>query len=105
MGIANFFDKTVVIRRLRDVSGTGKRGYQATATADGAIQELDRSDRIASGFVSERAWVAWFDIETNIQEGDRITDANGKIYKVIEATLKDYGINQHLEVVLTEYHS
>lgn len=104
MGIANFFDKTVVIRRLRDVTGTNKRSYQATATADGAIQELDRADRIAIGFVTERAWIAYFDLEVNISEGDLITDGNGKRYKVIEATLKDYGINQHLEVILSEYN-
>lgn len=105
MGIANFFDKTVVIRRMRDVAGTSKRSLQATATADCAIQEQDRSDRIAMGFNTERLWVSYFDIEQDVKEGDLLTDANGKRYKIIEVTKKDYGINQHLQVIMNEYNA
>lgn len=104
MSIAEFFDKTVVIRRLRDVAGTDRRSYQATATADCAIQEQDRQDRIASGFVSERTWIAYFDLEQGINEGDILTDSLAKRYKVIEVTRKDYGINVHLQVILIEYN-
>lgn len=104
MAIANFFDKTVVILRLRNVAGTNKRTYQATATADCAIQEQDRSDRIAMGFNTERLWVSYFDLEQDVNEGDILRDQNEKRYKVIEVTLKDYGINQHLQVIMNEYN-
>lgn len=104
MSIQRFFDKSVVVRRLRAVSG-GKKSFQATATAEGAIQEMDRTDRISSGFATERAWMAWFPIEQDIVEGDSLTRSDdGKSFKVIEVTKKDYGINEHLEVVMVEYN-
>lgn len=103
MGIATYFDKPVVIRRLR--ADGAKHSLHATATADGAIQELDRRDRIESGFVTSRAWRGWFDVETDIQEGDEIIRQDtGQVMKVVEVTLKDYGINEHLEVIFTEYN-
>lgn len=103
MGIGRFFDKTVVIRRLR--ADGAKRAMQATATADGAIQSLDAQERNASGFATQRAWRAWFDVETDINEGDKITRQDtGQDFKVVEVTLKDYGINQHLAVILVEYN-
>jgi hypothetical protein len=105
MGIAKFFDKTVVIRRLRTLSGN-KKAFQATATADGAIQEMDRYARAKMGIVDERGWIAWFDIETDIKAGDVITRQDtGELLKVLEATQKDYGINQHLEVMLVGHNA
>lgn len=103
--IADFFDKTVVVQRLRTVSGS-KKSLQATATADGAIQELDRQSRQSQGIIDERAWLAWFDIETDINEGDIITrqDTNQR-FLVREITKKDYGINQHLEVLMVEHNA
>lgn len=105
MSISRFFDKTVFISRLKLISGTSKRRYEATATADGAIQELDRRARVLQGLVEERAWIAYFDIEVDIDEGDVITrDDDSKQFKVLESTKKDYGINQHLEVLMVEYN-
>lgn len=105
MSIAEFFEKTITIRRLRDVAGTDRRSYAATATVDCAIQEQDRQDRIASGFATERTWIAWFDLEQGIQEGDILTDSLGRQYKVVEVTRKDYGINVHLQVIMVEYNA
>ena len=106
MGIAQFFDKTVVVRRLKSISGTDKQRYEATATADGAIQEMDRTARVKQGLLDERAWIAYFDIEAVIAEGDTITrQDDGKLFKVLEVTKKDYGINQHLEVIIVEYNA
>ena len=104
--IARFFDKTVVVRRLRSTGVNNRTGFQATATVDGAIQELDRQKRTAMGIDQERAWIGYFDIETDINAGDHITrQDDGRTFKVIEATKKDYGINQHLEVMFTEYNA
>lgn len=105
MSIARFFDKTVVIRRFKDIAGTSRGAFQATATADGAIQEADRAARSSMGILDERAWYAWFPEDTKIQEGDYITDSEGNRYSVREVTKKDYGINQHLEVLLVEYNA
>lgn len=106
MSIATFFDKIVYIARMKDITGTNNRRYVATATADGAIQELDRTARVQQGLVDVRAWIGYFDIECNIHEGDVITRQDNHMrFKVLEATKKDYGINQHLQVMMTEYNA
>ena len=104
MGIKRFFNHTVVVRRLRTISGNLK-SLQATATADGAIQEMDREARSAQGILEEKAWRAWFDEDTDINEGDEITDDNGVVYHVREVVAKDYGINRHLQVLLVELNA
>lgn len=74
----------------------------ATATVDGAIQELDQRARQLMGILQEKAWEAWFPVDTDIKEGDRIVDEKGTEYNVREVVKKDYGINQHLQVILME---
>lgn len=103
MGIKRFFDKTVVVMRLKDVDSV-KSNFNTTATVDGAIQELDQEARTEFGLSEDRAWIGYFDIEddANLKEGDKIT-LSGVDYKVIEKTKKDYGINQHIEIIMVEY--
>lgn len=103
MSIHRFFDKDVEVRRLRSTGGD-KIGYSSTATVDGHIQELDAEARQMLGIIEERAWQAWFDVDTDIKEQDRIVDENGTVYVVREITKKDYafGINTHLDVLLYE---
>lgn len=99
--IARFFDQDVVVRRLKTTSGN-KKTYQGTATVEGHIQELDQRARQLMGIIEEKAWEAWFDVDTDIKEGDRITDEKGYIFTVREIVKKDYGVNQHLQVILIE---
>ena len=101
MSIQKFFTKEIVIRRFSSVGGH-KKAYQATATVEGHIQEMSREARRRLGIIEERTWIAWFDIDEDIQEGDRLTDPYGTDYQVKEVTKKDYGVNQHLEVILEE---
>ena len=103
MGIKRFFNQNVTVRRLKTVSGY-KKAFRATATVDSHIQDLDGEARQVLGILEGRAWEAWFDVAADIQEGDKITDSKGIIYKVREVTQKDYGINQHLQVILEEYN-
>lgn len=105
MGIATFFDKTVVVHRLRPISGS-RTGFQATATVDGAIQELDRESRVAQGVLDERVWIGYFELNAPIQEGDVISRQDtGMEFTVVEITQKDYGINQHLQVMMVEHNA
>lgn len=108
MGIKSFinsFEQEVVVSRLSDV-GDGKRTFTTTATAvNAAIQELDRDARMQLDLTQDRAWTAYFDIGTDIQEGDKIVDDSGVTYKVDEVTKKNYGINQHLQVILVEHEN
>jgi hypothetical protein len=99
--IKRFFDKTVVVSRLRLTEGR-KRAFSATATVDGHIQSLDYEGRQILGILNEKGWRAWFDVEADVKENDRITDSEGVVYNVREVIKKDYGINQHLEAVLME---
>jgi len=105
MGITSFFDETVVIRRLRDIAGGNRESWQATATADCHVQKLDLEARQASGIVTEDAYMAWFSEDATINEGDQITDENGDMYTVKEIAKADYGINQHLEVILVKFNA
>lgn len=105
MGIRHFFDREVVVYRLRDTTGD-KQAVSSTATADCHIQELDAETRQALGMLEERAWIAYFDEDADVKEGDILTDQKtGTEYRVIDVTLKDYefGINQHLEVRMVLY--
>ncbi len=102
--IHRFFDQNVTVKRLKDVGGVARR-YSATATVEGHIQELDNQTRQLLGIIDERAWVAWFDVDTDIREEDTIYDEAGTRYNVREITKKAYGINQHLEVIMMEQSS
>jgi hypothetical protein len=101
MSIHRFFTKEVVIKRLSSVGGY-KKQFQSTATVDGHLQELSREAAQRLGIVEERAWIFWCDIEESIKEGDTMIDENGTEYKVKEITKKDYGVNEHLQVILEE---
>ena len=103
MSIDRFFDENIVIRRLRTVSGN-RKSFQATATVEAHIQEASPEARQVLGITEERAWIAYMDEDAEINEGDRVTGADGTIYHVREVTTKNYsfGINVHKEVLLTE---
>jgi len=101
MSIHRFFTKAVIIRRLRTLTGR-KKAFQSTATVYSHIQSLSREARQRLGILEERAWILWTDTESNINEGDLAIDEYNKEYKVREVTKKDYGVNQHLEVILEE---
>ena len=104
MGVRDFFDKTVIVSRLKDIGG-GKKNITTTATVNCALQELDRQARAEIDMVQDRGWIGYFDIDDvdNVKEGDDIVDGNGVTYTVLETTRKDYGINQHLEVILIDH--
>lgn len=104
MGIQRFFDQDIVVKRLSTVSGY-KKAFQSTATVEGCIQSLDREARQALGIIEEKGWKAWFPVDVDINEQDTITDEDGVEYKVREIVKKDYGINQHLEVILMEQNA
>lgn len=107
MTIQSFFDQTIVARRLKTSSGY-KKSFQATATADVHVQDIGSQARQRLGILDQRLWVMYISIDDAYQPagGDQITGDDGKIYKVIDVTRKDYqfGINQYTEVILAEYN-
>ena len=103
MTIMRFFDQDIIVRRLRTLSGN-IRTFQATATVEGHIQELDQRARQALGIIHEQGWEAWFPEDVTINKGDKLTDENGVDYTVRELVVKDYGINRHTQCVLIEFN-
>lgn len=103
MSIKRFFNRDVVVRRLKSL-GSGKTNYQATATAEGHIQELTPEARQAIGIVEGKVYKAWFDVSEDVDEGDQLTDDKGRVFKVHQTNQQDYGINQHLECIIIDYN-
>ena len=101
MAIARFFDKSIIVRRLKVTSGK-KRGFSSTATVDGHLQEMDSRSRQEIGIVESKALEAWFPEDVDIKEGDELIDPNNVRYTVIEKVVKDYGINRHSQIIMTE---
>jgi len=99
--IHNFFTKTITLRRLASAGGR-KISFQDTDTITGHIQEMSRETRQRIDIVEERAWYLWCDIDESVLEGDVLVDENDIEYTVKEVTKKDYGVNQHLQVILEE---
>ncbi len=104
MAIRRFFTKQVTVRREKEL-GSDKVGFSATATVETHYQDLDREARQRAGIIEERAWRFWFPVDKDIQEGDILRDENNVEYYVREVTTKDYGINQHLEVLAGEHNA
>ena len=101
MSIQHFFTSDIVVRRLCSVGGNRKQ-FQSTATVDGHIQEMSRVARERLGIVEDRAFIGWFDVDENITEGDTLIDEHNTTYKVTEVTRKDYGVNEHKQVIMQE---
>lgn len=100
MGVANFFDKTVVIRRLKTVSAN-KVNFCATATADGSIKRIVGNPKEKQGIITKNDFVGFFDLTTDIEAGDLLYDKHtGDIYRVLLLEKYEIGINQHQMVRL-----
>lgn len=96
--ITHLFNHELVIQRLRTSSGY-KKTFQTTATVDGMLQEKYQEAVPRLGIIESRAFIAWVDIDEDIQEGDRLVHDN-VTYAVKVVTQKDYGVNTHLQLIL-----
>lgn len=101
----------MIIKRYRDIAGTQRESLSATATVEVALQTLSVEARSQVGIgIDEKAFVAWDDVESVITEGDHIYPVDpddehyGMEFVVREVTVRDYGINQHTQLLLTEYN-
>lgn len=104
MGVKYFFNRTVTVSRLKTISGN-KKGFSSTATVDASIQVMERTARQEQGIVEGKAWIAYFEEQDDIQEGDKLTDDKGFVYKALEVNTYDVGINRHKAVILVEYNA
>lgn len=113
--VADYFDKQVIVARLKTVSGD-RRAFSTTATVEMGIQEMDRQERRELENIQDRAWIGYFspDDVDNIEEGDKLIlnitgDRKGRTreYKVVEKTEKMYDFAsdtvRHVEIIFVEY--
>lgn len=100
MGIRRFFNQEIIVKRLKTSSGDKQR-FSSTATVEGHIQELDERSRGKLDVVADKVFKAWFPVDTDIHEGDKIVDNFGVTYDVVEVILKTYGINDHLQAIIS----
>jgi len=103
MSINHFFNKSIIIKRLETVSGY-KKNFVSTGTIEAHLQKItDEADFQAFGVLGA-THKAWCDIDENVLEGDKVTDADGNNYKVVAINKQDFGHNVHLEVILKIYN-
>lgn len=104
--LANFFNKTIYVRRLRTTSGN-KKAYYATGTAEGTYQNVDDISNPQLEGIGAKNYRAWFDVDTDIKEGDQLIDSiTGKKFRVIAVEKQGEGMGlstEHLEVEMSMY--
>ena len=103
MTLVNFFNKSVVVRRLETTSGY-KKNFVSTGTIDAHIQRLTDEDSFQLYGALGGTHKLWCDIEENLLAGDRVVIESVE-YDVVAVNKQDYGMNIHLEVILKQYHA
>jgi mevalonate pyrophosphate decarboxylase len=97
MTIFSFLTKDVTIKRLETVSGN-KSNYQTVTVISGHRQNLaDDEIQVIDGATS-KSYKVWAKLDAEVKEGDRL-EIEGDEYEVLSTEEKDYGINQHMEIV------
>ena len=102
MSLINFFNKSVVIRRLETTSGY-KKNFVSTGTIDAHIQRLSDEDSFQIYGASGATHKLWCDVAENVEAGDKVVDSESNEYDVVAVNKQDYGANTHLEVILKRY--
>jgi len=103
MAIERYFNKSIVIQRVKDLGGI-KSGFTATGTIDAHIQRVgDQNDVVAMSFGATHK--AWVDISMDVKDGDKVVDPRNNVYEVVAVTDEgeDIAINEHKEVMLRIY--
>lgn len=103
MTIHDYFNKSIIIKRIRDTAGLNS-DLLATATIEAHIQRVgDTNDVVAMNFGATHK--AWVDISDDVKDGDKVIDERGNEYDVVAVTDEgeDIAINEHKEVMLRIY--
>lgn len=101
MGITYFLDKPLTVRRVRRSTGF-KQGYSATASVTVHMQAISDEKALAMGSVMGRSYAGWKELDEpiRVQQGDHLIDRSGRVFEVKTVNNRDFGINQHQELIL-----
>lgn len=103
MSIDDFFNQTITLKRLNTTSGN-KAAYTTVSSIKGHRQNLSQVEVEAIDGATSKSYKIWCSLDEDVDEGDRMT-IKGIDYEVISIELKDYGTNQHLEVICDQLDS
>jgi len=104
MGLKHFLNKSVIILRLKAVSGH-KKGFVSTGTIDTHIQRIADESSFEIYGVYGATHKAWCDVSEDIKNGDKIIDPDGNEYSVVAVNKQDFGMSTHLEIILKKYNA
>jgi len=103
-----FQNKVVSVLRLSIVSGN-RNAYQTVMSADCEIQNTDSLYARSVDKTASKNYLAWFDIDTDIREGDILRDQDtNRRFRVVAIEKQGGGLGlavDHLEVTLERYTS
>lgn len=102
MSLSQFLVHSCTIQRMAATTGVKKAYAQLAASVPCLIQPLDPEASQRAGMSYGRAYKGFFMIATDIKEGDRIIDQQGRTMGVKGIRQRDYGSNPHLDVLLDQ---
>ena len=106
--ITDYFTNQFTVYRMEDTSGVGEPWKQELAEGNSFYGHKQRivaelSENLGISFT--KGFTIWCPIDTDVYEGDTLKEGTD-YYSVKAINKRDYGNNQHLEVVAeqsTEY--
>ena len=97
--ISKFFTKTFTNSRQSDyVAGISEK--TEVGTFKGHIQQPDPTLIESLGLSFTNTFTLWCAVDTDIQRGDFLEDADGFTYSIRSINKRNYGKNQHLEIFI-----
>lgn len=94
-----FYDSLIKIKRFKATTGN-KKSYVATATADASIQALGKEGGQLDQGMFGSTFVAYVEVDTPVQKGDRVTDENDVVYSVTDVVVRDTGSIPFKEIII-----
>lgn len=106
MSIERFFNKSIVIQRLKATGTQQVSNYTATATVEAHLQRLGEDSQVSAFGIAGATHRAWVDINTDVNVHDRIKDPDNNIFQVLEVIENgdEYAFNEHKVIVLKQYN-
>ncbi len=102
MALTGLFTHRVTVSRAAAGLGVQKT-YQAVATSVPClIQPLDDVAQQQVGGAFGKGYKCYLAIGSNVQEGDKLTDADNRLFFVKGSRSRNYGNFPHLELLLGE---
>lgn len=99
--MGSLLEHTVTISRVTAGAGIKKAYAQVATSVPCLIQPLDpEAVETTTAFAND--YKVFFALSTDVREGDRLTDANGRVFSVRGIRLRNYGPAhlQHLEAIV-----